>query len=275
MAWSRVKNILIAMLIAANAFLLLIYGLTSWRENRYRDRVNADLQAAAASLGISFEEDLVQQEVQTLLPLQVYADDAEDHLIATQLLGECEAFSTEDGAVIFETEAGKLLLENDGTMDLTLYGTSAKTERSARAQVKKILKTLKQNSRELEILPAGEEAKFRIKTDLTASGMQVFNANLEFAFCEDALRVTGKRLLHRPQQVSGTSIQELPGLLLRLFGYWEEEQQGEKTITGIDLGYLTKNRNGKRMTVLPVWRISEKTAVWYISAVDGSVVSTE
>lgn len=275
MAWSRVKNILIAMLIAANAFLLVIYGITTWRENQYQDQVKADLQAVAASLNITISEELVQPEVQTLLPLQVYADDAQDQLIAVQLLGECEPFSTEDGAVAFETTQGKLLLASEGELDLTLYGKTAKTEHKARAQVKKILKTLGQNARDLVVLPATEDARFRIKADLFASGMPVFNASLIFEFKTESLHVTGKRLLHHPQQVSGTTIQELPGLLLRLFGYWQEQQQGAKTITGIDLGYLTKNRTGKRMTVLPVWRVSENNAVWYISAVDGSVISAE
>ncbi len=276
MAWSRVKNLLIVMLVAVNAFLIFVYGYTTWRENRYKEQLNQDLLAAAASLGITLEEEMTQPEVETLFPLQAYADEAADRTFAAGLLGPCEGARQENGAVVFETDRGALELQADGSFELSLLlSERVKTKHQAKAQVKKILQTMKQTGDAPVFEEAAPDQDFLVTVQLTASGMPVFNAVLTFEFYQDLVIVTGRRVLHRLQQVRSEEIQELPGVLLSLIGYWEERNQSDKTVTGIELGYLAKNMNSTRMTILPVWHVSEENGDWYVSALDGSIISPE
>lgn len=275
MAWSRVKTILIAMLVAVNAFLILFYGINAWRENRYKDQYNQDLLATAAALGISLDEELTQPEVEKLLPIYVYRNERKDFEIAKKLLGECETNEAEDGTVVFISRRGRLALSKNGQMELSLLETTPKDEKDAVGIVKKTLRTLEQKYETVEVLQPDDGVDFCIRAKLTAVGMPVFNAALTFEFYEGRLSVGGRRILYDPQQVRSAEIRELPGLLLSLFGHWDAMGELDKTITGIDLGYLVKNMNGKRVTVLPVWRVSEEACDWYINAMDGSVISAE
>ncbi len=270
MAWSRVKSILIAMLIAVNAFLILFYGITAWRENRYKDQYTKDLLATASALGVTLDESLTDTEVEKLLPIYVYRNERKDAEIAKKLLGECETTEAEDGTMSYTSNRGTIFFAKDGQVELALFGETPKSEREAQRKIKSILRKMGQSYESISFAESGvAHAK------LTAVGMPVFNAVLTFSFSEDGLHVSGQRVLHDPQQVRSAEIRELPGLLLSLFGHWDTMGETKKTITGIDLGYLVKNMNGKRVTVLPVWRVSEAASDWYINAMDGSVISAE
>lgn len=276
MAWSHVKNLVIALLIAVDAFLLIVYGVTTWRENQYKDQMNEELIAAAASLGITLDKDMTQPEVETLLPLRAYEDETADLEIARGLLGPCEGVKTGDGAFVYQNERGSLTLHNDGAVELNLMlETPIKTERKAKDAVRQVLRVLKQESTDPVFQTANPDQDFVASVQLTASGVSVFNASLAFEFYHDVLVVTGRRILHTPKQIRSEEIQELPGVLLSLIGYWKDRNILDKTITGIELGYLAKTTGGKNMTVLPVWHVSEEQGDWYISAVDGSITSPE
>jgi len=258
------------MLIAVNAFLILFYGINAWRENRYKDQYNRDLLTAASALGVTLDEELTRPEVEKLLPIYVYRNERKDQEIAKKLLGECEMSEAEDGTVSYLSDFGRVFFAKDGQTELVLLNAAPKDEREAERQVKTVLRKLGQKYESIEFVEAGVA-----RVNLTAVGMPVFNSVLTFSFSDDGLHVTGRRVLHDPQQVRSAEIRELPGLLLSLFGHWDEMGSTDKTVTGIDLGYLVKNMNGKRVTVLPVWRVSEETCDWYINAMDGSVISAE
>lgn len=274
MAWSRVKSILIAMLVAVNAFLIVFYGITAWRENRYKDQYNRDLLTTAAALGVTLDEELTQPEVEKLLPIYVYRNERKDQEIAEGLLGACEMSEAEDGTVSYISDLGRVFFAKDGQTELMLLNAIPKDEKDAERQVKTVLRKLDQKYESIEFTETGD-ARFVARVKLTAVGMPVFNAFLTFSFSDDGLRMIGRRVLYDPQQVRSAETRELPGLLLSLFRHWDEMGSTDKIITGIDLGYLVKNMNGKRVTVLPVWRVSEETSDWYINAMDGSVISAE
>jgi len=274
MAWSRVKNLLIAMLIAVNVFLLVVYGFTVWRENRNREQVNRDLLSVAASLGIDLPEPLIQTEVQTLYPMQVSADRDADRAIAEALLGVCEETLREDGAQIYQSEAGSLCFFSDNTVELELVlSEHVADERGARKLVKSILGRLEQNGKTLVMEETSSGQDFLFTVPLTVSGMPVFDSVLTFEITSDLLSVSGQRVLHHPKQLRSNDVQELPGVLLSLFGYWEARDLLMQTVTGIELGYLAENRKSERLNLLPVWHIAVESGDWYVNAIDGSIVA--
>ncbi|MBQ3055127.1 MAG: hypothetical protein IJC88_03380 [Oscillospiraceae bacterium] len=274
MAWSRVKNLLIAMLVAVNVFLLVVYGLISWRENRNLEQVNRDLLSVADSLGVDLPEHLIRTEVQTLYPMQVYADREADRLIAESLLGVCEETVREDGSFLYRSQAGNLCFFADNIIELELAISERMTdEADARRLVKKILGQLGQTYESVVAEETSSGQDFLFTVPLAVSGMSVFDSVLTFEITPGLISVSGQRVLHRPKQLRLDEVQELPGVLLCLFRYWEEKEILLQTITDIELGYLAENRKGERLNLLPVWHIAVESGDWYVSALDGSIVT--
>lgn len=274
MAWSRVKNLLIALLVAVNVFLLVMYGFIGWRENRDREQVKEDLLFAAASLDIDLPPELIETEVETLYPMQVSADPDEDRTIAETVLGACEETVREDGSVVYENERGSLCFFSDCTVDLELVlSERVESEREA----KKIAQTLIGSMGLIGGTPVVEETAgdvgYRFTVPLLVSGMPVFDSNLTFVFEPGFVSVHGQRVLHHPRQLRLGEVQELPGVLLSLFGYWEERGLLVQTVTRVELGYLMENHSGDSLNLLPVWHVGVQTGDWYVSALDGSILA--
>ncbi len=274
MAWSRVKNLLIAMLVAVNVFLLVVYGFVTWRENRDMEQVNEDLTSAAAALGIDLPPALIQTEVHSLYPMQVYADETADRAIAASLLGGCTETVREDGTVIFVSEVGSLCFFPDRSMELELVlAEPISDEREAKRFVKTVVSRLQQNGGTPIFTETVPGVDYRIVVPLLVSGMPVFDSELTFEIESDFVSVTGQRILHHPKQLRLGDVKELPGILLSLFGYWEERDLTVQTVTAVELGYLAENHTGDRVNLLPVWHVGVQSGDWYVNALDGSILA--
>ena len=192
MEWSRVKNLLIAMLVAVNVFLLVMYGFIGWRENRDREQVKEDLLSVAASLNVDLSPELIETEVETLYPMQVYTDPDEDRAIAETLLGACRETVREDGSVVYESERGNLHFFSDPTLELELLLSGrVETEREAKKFAQTVVSRMGLIGGEAAFEETAAGVGYRLTVPLLISGMPVFDSNLTFAFEPDYVTVTG------------------------------------------------------------------------------------
>ena len=70
MEWSKVKNIIILMLVCMNVFLLILVGLREGRAARYQEGAREDAVAALERGGITFALEKVPRDM-TLTPMTV------------------------------------------------------------------------------------------------------------------------------------------------------------------------------------------------------------
>ena len=126
MNWSRVKSIMIFFLIGINVFLLIVFGLITYRENYIPDSVIGAAASVLASEGFPCDSDLIPNMYKSAAVLNT------DFYTASEL---SDAFFGRQ--LPFRTEGYSLIAESDSDGEkLTVSGSSFafesdRTEKSA------------------------------------------------------------------------------------------------------------------------------------------------
>ena len=123
MQWDKVKNILIAILLAINLFLLGNLAVRGWQSHRRASELEANLRTLVSARGMPLDTAFSLPEDITLPELSLDRSRADEEKIAAAMLGEhAERTEQEDGTVRFESDRGTLEWQADGNVqaDYTL-----------------------------------------------------------------------------------------------------------------------------------------------------------
>ena len=86
MEWSKLKNIILLLLVSVNAFLLILVGVQESRAARYEEDTRQAAVRVLEQSGITFGPERVPQEA-GLSPLTVTRDRESEAIVAQTLLG--------------------------------------------------------------------------------------------------------------------------------------------------------------------------------------------
>ena len=123
MQWDKVKNILIAILLTINLFLLGNLAVRGWQSHRRTSELEANLRTLVSARGMQLDTAFSFPEDITLPELSLDRSRADEEKIAAAMLGEhAERTEQEDGTVRFESDRGTLEWQADGNVqaDYTL-----------------------------------------------------------------------------------------------------------------------------------------------------------
>ena len=123
MQWDKVKNILIAILLTINLFLLGNLAVRGWQSHRRTSELEANLRTLVGARGMQLDTAFSFPEDITLPELSLDRSRADEEKIAAAMLGEhAERTEQEDGTVRFESDRGTLEWQADGNVqaDYTL-----------------------------------------------------------------------------------------------------------------------------------------------------------
>ena len=87
MEWSKLKNIILLLLVSVNAFLLILVGVQESRAARYEEDTRQAAVRVLEQSGITFGPERVPQEA-GLSPLTVTRDRESEAIVAQTLLGD-------------------------------------------------------------------------------------------------------------------------------------------------------------------------------------------
>ena len=111
MQWDKVKNILIAILLTINLFLLGNLAVRGWQSHRRTSELEANLRTLVSARGMQLDTAFSFPEDITLPELSLDRSRADEEKIAAAMLGEhAERTEQEDGTVRFESDRGTLKL---------------------------------------------------------------------------------------------------------------------------------------------------------------------
>ena len=109
MQWDKVKNILIAILLTINLFLLGNLAVRGWQSHRRTSELEANLRTLVSARGMQLDTAFSFPEDITLPELSPHRSRADEEKIAAAMQGEHAARTEqEDGTVRFESERGTL-----------------------------------------------------------------------------------------------------------------------------------------------------------------------
>lgn len=268
MEWSKIKNIILLILLGLNLFLLIMVVSQELQAHQFRQEARAEAVALLKRNGITVDPD--QLPADTSLPTQVLEEDeaATDTLaqallgeetvqqssgvraVYTSPLGEMEAFSTGRFAVDFTAEAQPLknaAPEEHAADLLQRAGIQAEYLDSSTAE-------------------GGTQLTYRQRW----SDTPVFNTQIVLTYENGALRHVEGVLLPASD---GVSRQEetvtVATLLVRFLSQRNESGRMFSQIQSLVPGY---HLSGTRpFTLTPAWYIVTDTGTYVLSALDGSL----
>ena len=114
MEWSKLKNIILLILLCTNAALLAMVLGQNWRESSALRQARADAIALLRQEGTQVEDDVVPQKTELTL-LRAERDQAEEEKLARALLGDELAAQDRGGGVyLYRSNLGEIQFHSDG-----------------------------------------------------------------------------------------------------------------------------------------------------------------
>lgn len=270
MEWSKIKNIILLILLILNGILLV---MTAQQEHQQRLDEASALTQVLESLeanGISVSPSVLPEET----PLPTLLVDRENMQTgpeqAETLLGPCSRKDESGGVrVTYTSASGRLETFSNGrfSAELTpgLFPTGTSDPLVHALEMLKLLGvTAELTAREQK--DDSDVLTFRQVWE----GAPVFNCEITLSYQAGSLyRIEGQRLFGSASASGTPEMVNLPTLLIRFLGQRNESGRMFSEIRSISAGY--QYSGSRPYTLTPVWYVETDTGPYTLSGADGTV----
>lgn len=269
MEWSKLKNIIILILLAANLFLLVMVNVQERGSVQYQEQAMTDMVSVLERNGIRLNRENIPMELD-LQPLTVERDQASESGLASALLGKCNSSDLGSGRYTYESDLGWAEFRSNGNFNFTFFdGTQAAVESGE--EESHALETMEKIGF-TGVSISREETGGRLLLTLrqTWQGLPVLSCQVTLEYQNGCLRtIAGQRLMGTPQ--AGTDKSELisaPTALLRFLNGITDLGDICSEITAMTPGYqLTASADATRL--IPVWCVTTDTGAYSLNTLTG------
>jgi len=263
MAWSKLKNIIILILLLFNLFLLLLIVGEQIRTNRYEaDTLSQTLKALSLN-GIAVEETALPEKTE-LLPLKLSHNSTMQAEAARILLNGEDYIASYSGALnVYTSLSGSVSFRASGEFSATL-STPCAPDTTYTEHASSLLEQLGIATGELTVSGSTVTAL------PTLDGIPVFNLPVTLVYNEQLLLSASGCL---PGQLTPESEQPLlsvPDMLVSVLEYVLNRGIVCRSITRITPGY-TAAALSDSLRLTPCWLVETDTANYYVDALSGAV----
>ncbi len=274
MEWSKIKNIILLILVLVNVALLALVVL---RENRSAQNVEEARAGAVAALersGIAVELERLPQDME-LCELTFTRDRGGEQAAAEALLGAVSAGADSSAVRLVYTGAGgtaEFAMGGEFTVALEpgVHTLNGRTEEEAGLGCLELLGI------QAELVSAVRDGGDTVLTYRQLwQGVPVFSCPVELTWRDGELvRIQGQRLAGSSAPAGGT---ELPlstaTVLVRFLAGLNAEGTICSRLEDMTAGYLLSGTTPLKM--VPVWRITTDTGAYYVDGMTGTLSPTD
>ena len=249
---ARLKNIVILILLLANAFLLVLLFSRRAEENAAHERSVAQLTALLSADGIAFDSALLDGLPDTVLNVQPARDLAAEQALAEGIIGS-------DGL-----NSGSCLIRSGGALEAAVSrAVDDPAEFCADLCVPLGYRTF-------DVLSDG--ARTVVTASRFVGELEVCNASLIFTFSGSTLTtVTGTFLPPIDMSESGETALDAVTALVRFLDYRNASGAVCTGITWLSAGYLVQSTTSAPLQLVPVLRVDTDVYSYYVNIVSGEV----
>lgn len=268
MQWAKVKNVLIVILLAVNAFLLGNLALKYHTAARAADALLGDVRVLLSSQGMTLADDFSLPPDKTLPQLSLDRSRTDEQAVSAAMLGETAVRQEdEDGLARYQSEQGELNWNADGTVSgwcLTEY--AGDDEAAAKRQARTLL-----GAWGLWVDGAALAADGSTVT-LTApvAGMAVHNRALTLEFEQNRVQLRGIWSFgqaYANARESGVTCAAADALIA-FAGEAEEVTQ----VWSMELGYRLQEDGGRHLRLVPTWKIQTDNGAYLVDCAKKAVI---
>ncbi len=251
---SRLKNIIIAMLLAADLVLAAVLGARAFETWRLEEDAAARASEALAALGAEVGRDMLGDEPPPLYIVEIERDLTAERALAETFVGAGALVRDGSGSYRIEGERGTARLHGAGRFEAEITAPAACPDASTFIELAGLggIETV-----------TGEDTVTQL-----VRGAPVFGGELALDIENGELRgVSGIVLLGDDYIIDGTPSKSLDAALLSLAEELHDAGTPAGKILSAELGYAASLAAPGYMQMAPTWRIeTESAGTWYVDA---------
>lgn len=267
MPWTKLKNIILVILILTNLCLLFLVALPALQSRQRMDQAWEEAVRFLRDRGVQVEEDVIPRSMD-LPPQRLERDLEREERSAAALLGGDVTAEARGGEVYrYFNDKGAVQFHSDGTISAQLESAAFPLGEDRRAGCLALMGRMDLEGTILE--ETGDELVFR----QTWQGSPLFTQQVTLV-CRDgglAAITAGRQLVGRPQEdPERTTLSAATALIDFLNG---ASAMGDvcNRIDAIQPGYVTAASLSGATLLTPVWRITTDTGAYQLDTVTGAV----
>lgn len=272
MEWSKIKTIILLMLVGVNLFLLGLVGLRAGRGALYEDETRQAVVQVLERGGIAFAPDQVPRDIR-LPTLTVTRDRDSEAEVSRILLGDVVQTGESEVRPTYTGQAGTAEFSLNGTFTVTF--TQGRWQRQAGQSLEDAsLNCLEQIGFQGVSGQSSTQGEVTTLTYFQAwDSAPLFSCRVALTWEGDTLTaLAGSRLAGTVETSANQSLLSTPTVLMRFLASVSEGGWVCSRIEGMSAGYLASG-SGRSVQLTPVWRIRTDTGAYYVDAVTGSVTA--
>ena len=271
MEWSKLKNIIILLLVLVNGFLLVLVAMGREETQRYQASALAQAVEVLERGGIQVSQEGLE-DAQGLSPQWMERDLEREGALARALLGEtAEPENQGGGLYTYRGDRGEVNLRAGGAVSARMSGEGW-TAGDPRSHAAGLLEEMGVEAQALDSDVDGGTGTVSFRQ--LWQGQPLFSCQVAFTYEEGRLTgMEGVLLVADPAravQSQGEAI-TLPTALLRFLDGILASGDVCSAIQSMQAGYLTSQSFSGSVTLSPAWLIRSNTADYFLDAVTGEL----
>lgn len=269
MQWSRVKSILIVILLLVDGFLFFnIAG--KYLSSYYRAAENAhNMIEILTGRGIEVAKSFSLPKSGALPVLQVDRSRSDEDNFAYGLLGDAEKIEQQDGStVIYQNDKGTVEWRDGGYITANFTPSNYEQPQTTR-ETETIAKSLLEATGVSASLEWMVDEKVAMVVFPTA-GVSVFNRGLHLMFGEDTVMIQGCWTFGIPYITTSGNYVTFTATDA-LFNFVSKNEVGQ--IKEMELGFLLSESGGGRIQMIPGWRIDTDAGSFFVDSLKKTSIS--
>lgn len=273
MEWSKIKNIILLMLLLVNALLLALLAARSFSARRTAREAWRDCVSVFEKNGITLRLDEAP-EGEGLEPLRAERDKAAEIAAAAAFLGEVTTSEPGGGVLLCDGVSGKASFRAGGEFSVTPEaGAISMDTQDAGGHALSLLKKTALQADEESLTTAETGGATVVSVSQAVDGVPVFTCTASFTYRSGTLTsVSGRWVLSEPRADSRSESLGSPATaLFLLLRHVMSAGDVCKEVTAVSAGYQVPATLSDPVRLTPIWRITTDTGLYYVNTESASV----
>ncbi|NBI66040.1 hypothetical protein D1646_04280 [Pseudoflavonifractor sp. 60] len=267
MPWSKLKNIILAILAVTNLCLLVLVAGQALRSGRMREQARENAILFLRNRGVEVDESMIPQKM-NLPPLTVERDLEGEERTASALLGGAVTAESRGGEVYrYYNQSGAVQFHSDGTFSAQLDPSAFPLGADRAAGCLELMGKVGFTGTILE--EKGDDLVFR----QTWQDWPLFTQQVVLVCRQGSLSAitAGRLLVGRPQEDAGRQTISVATALIDFLNGVSTLGDVCNRIDAIEPGYVTAVSLTGPTVLTPVWRMTTDTGAYQLDLVTGGV----
>ena len=272
MNWSRAKTILIALLLAVDVFLLVVYISRDNGVRKDEMALRADVCAILSAQGIDVDEQLVPLDSVGIRPavLQRKTDMQKAAVsffgkVTEEKNGENITYSGEGGSIMFSDDAFSLVYESGKRVD---------NEDAAKVLAKAVAESFAVTGGMRDYTCRSDESGYIIGVSQMFSGVPVFDCGIEVKISASGSVIASGKFIGKGVRVpTDGMVMKTSALLLSFADGAVKEALCPLKVSSVKLGYISKTPAAGRVSMSPTLCVTTDKGVFYVDMQNGKFTS--